>query len=69
MHPNEYREMLDVKTAAKRLGLSKSTLDKLRVYGGGPRFSKLGRSVRYSTTDLDMWVAENRRTSTSAAAH
>ena len=67
MHPNGYREMLDVKTAAKRLGLSKSTLDKLRVYGGGPRFSKLGRSVRYSATDLDTWVAENRRASTSAA--
>ncbi|WP_114943485.1 helix-turn-helix transcriptional regulator [Microvirga calopogonii] len=62
------RDLLDVKTAAKRLGLSKSTLDKLRVYGGGPRFSKLGRSVRYSATDLDNWVHENRRTSTSAAA-
>lgn len=68
MHPNEKRELLDVKRAAARVGLSKSTLDKLRVYGGGPRFMKFGRAVRYSTADLDIWVSESRRASTSTAA-
>lgn len=44
-----------VKEAANYLGLSKSTLDKLRCFGGGPRCFKLGRAVVYSTTDLDAW--------------
>ena len=69
MHSNESREMVDVKGVAKRVGLSESTLNKMRVYGGGPRFSKLGsRSVRYCLADLDAWIAANRRASTSAAA-
>jgi excisionase family DNA binding protein len=61
-------ELVDVREAARRLGLSASTLNKMRVHGGGPRYSKLGSAVRYSTADLDAWVAANSRTSTSAAA-
>lgn len=53
-----------VKEAAIYVGLSKSSLDKLRCFGGGPRFFKLGRSVVYSTADLDAWMAERVRTST-----
>jgi DNA-binding Xre family transcriptional regulator len=30
--------VLSVKEAATRVGLSKSTLDKLRIYGGGRHF-------------------------------
>lgn len=53
-----------VKQAAEYVGLSKSSLDKLRCFGGGPRFFKLGRSVVYSTADLDTWMAERARSST-----
>jgi len=53
-----------VKQAAEYVGLSKSSLDKLRCFGGGPRFFKLGRSVVYSTVDLDAWMADRARTST-----
>lgn len=52
------------KQAADYLGLSKSTLDKLRCFSGGPRFYKLGRSVIYDVTDLDAWKAERARTTT-----
>lgn len=48
-----------VREAADYVGLSKSTLDKLRCYGTGPRYIKLGRAVVYSTADLDDWVASN----------
>lgn len=51
--------------AAKHLGLSASTLNKWRVDGRGPRFVKLGRSVCYRLTDLDSWLAEHVRSSTS----
>ncbi|TIV73081.1 MAG: helix-turn-helix domain-containing protein [Mesorhizobium sp.] len=50
-----------VRQAAEYVGLSKSLLDKLRCYGGGPDFVKLGASVIYRTEDLDAWVAGNRR--------
>ncbi|MDW9899101.1 helix-turn-helix transcriptional regulator [Sinorhizobium meliloti] len=56
-----------VKEAAAYVGLSKSSLDKLRCFGGGPRFYKLGRSVVYNTADLDAWVVERARTSTWCA--
>jgi predicted DNA-binding transcriptional regulator AlpA len=56
---------LPVSAAATYLGLSGSTLNKLRVFGGGPVFLKLGRRVAYDIADLDAWLATKRRTSTS----
>lgn len=53
-----------VEEAATYVGLSKSSLNKFRCFGGGPRFFKLGRSVVYSTADLDAWMADRARTST-----
>lgn len=49
-----------VKQAAEYIGVSKSLLDKLRCYGGGPAYAKLGTSVIYNTDDLDAWVAARR---------
>ena len=60
--------LLNVSEAAARVGLSKSTLDKLRVYGDGPQYAKLGRAVRYAEADLVVWVEAAKRPSTSAAA-
>ncbi len=57
------------KQAAHYLGLSKSTLDKMRCFGGGPRFYKFGRAVIYDVADLDAWKAERARTSTWSAAN
>lgn len=34
-----------------------TTLAKLRVYGTGPLFRKLGKTVVYEAKDLDAWVA------------
>lgn len=56
---------LSVEMAANYTGLSASTLNKLRVFGGGPIFLKLGRRVAYDIADLDAWLAERRRRSTS----
>lgn len=53
-----------VKEAASYVGLSKSSLDKLRCFGGGPRFFKLGRAVIYDVADLDAWVSERSRANT-----
>jgi len=42
--------------AGSYLGLSDRTLENYRILGGGPRFRKIGRSVRYTIADLDAWV-------------
>jgi hypothetical protein len=41
--------------AASYSGISKSSLDKLRVYGGGPPYMKVTRVV-YDRSDLDIWI-------------
>ena len=63
VHPLSRR--MPVGAAAEYMGLSASTLNKLRVFGGGPVFLKLGRRVTYDVNDLDSWLASKRRTSTS----
>jgi hypothetical protein len=56
---------LSPKEAAAYLNISASMLAKLRVYGGGPCFHKLGRRVTYTLQDLEQWVGSRRRRSTS----
>jgi molybdenum cofactor biosynthesis enzyme MoaA len=42
--------------AAEFLRLSARTLEKHRTTGGGPRFRKFGRIVRYTVPDLEAWA-------------
>ncbi|MFH8651954.1 helix-turn-helix transcriptional regulator [Sphingomonas paucimobilis] len=58
--------MVDVRVAARIVGLAKSTLDKKRVYGGGPVFAKYpSGAVRYSVRELRRWIRVNSTASTS----
>ena len=59
------KKVLSTPDAATYCGSSASTLEKLRVYGGGPAYLKLGRRVGYDVADLDAWLASCRRRSTS----
>ncbi len=59
------KELLSTEDAATLLGLAPQTLAILRVEGGGPRYAKLGRSVRYDPEDLAVWVEENKRAHTA----
>ena len=59
-------ELLTPPEAAAYLRCSKSYLDKLRVYGGGPKFLRLSkRKILYRKSDLDRWAAERSFDSTS----
>ncbi|MEZ5669891.1 MAG: helix-turn-helix domain-containing protein [Alphaproteobacteria bacterium] len=62
---SEPSSCLNVDEAAAFIGLSTSTLAKLRLYGGGPVFCKLGRRVVYRQSDLEDWLAQRVRRSTS----
>lgn len=57
--------LLTTDEAAKRLSVTSSYLEKMRVLGGGPEFVKLGRSVRYQSAALTAWVQSGVRRSTS----
>lgn len=57
--------VLPASDAARILGLSQSTLAKLRLSGNGPAYCKLGRRVVYRPDDLAEWLAEKRRRSTA----
>jgi predicted DNA-binding transcriptional regulator AlpA len=50
---------------AARLKVSESFLAKKRVSGGGPRFIKIGRLVRYPESAISEYLASQVRTSTS----
>ena len=56
---------LTTELAAPYTGLAVSTLEKLRLTGGGPNFLKLGRAVRYRICDLDAWMSARVVSSTS----
>ncbi len=57
-------ELLTPKEAAAFLRMSESYLAKARMRGDGPRYRKLSRSVRYTKTDLLIWLRASAKTST-----
>ena len=59
------RRWLRVRAAAAHLDVGVGTMNKLRIYGGGPAYSKLGAIVVYDITDLDRWAEERKVRSTS----
>lgn len=54
--------------ASELLGVSVRTLQKWRLQGNGPRFVKLGHAVRYDVKDLEAYIEDGRRRSTSDSA-
>ena len=51
--------------AAELLSIGVRTLEKFRTTGLGPKFCRLGKSVRYRLPDLEEWVASRIVKSTS----
>ena len=60
------QRVLRTASAAAYVGWSPSTLEKSRLSGDGPPFIRIGRrTVGYLVDDLDHWLEERRRRSTS----
>jgi predicted DNA-binding transcriptional regulator AlpA len=59
--------VLDAVTSAHYLGISPSTLAKLRLTGNGPVYCKLGRRVVYRREDLEAWLESRVARNTSDA--
>jgi predicted DNA-binding transcriptional regulator AlpA len=62
---NATHEWMAPPKAAEYADSSTSTLAKLRLKGGGPRFCRIGRAIRYRRSDLDEWLTASSRRSTS----
>jgi hypothetical protein len=62
-------EFLDTVETAKLLRVAKSTLERLRVQGGGPRFIKVGPGKRsrvlYRLAEVNAWLEKQSFGSTS----
>jgi predicted DNA-binding transcriptional regulator AlpA len=59
------KPVLSTPEAAAYVGLSESTLNKMRCFGGGPRYAKVGARVVYPIAELDSWLNSKLRGSTS----
>jgi predicted DNA-binding transcriptional regulator AlpA len=65
LRSNSMDPLLYSRDAAKFLGMSESWLAKSRLRGDGPRFVKVGRSVRYPESSLREFIKSRMRGSTS----
>lgn len=54
---------LDTEAAARRLSCKARLLQSLRATGAGPKYTRLGRQVRYRLDWLDSWAEANAVTS------
>jgi hypothetical protein len=52
--------MLDVKEAARFMGIAVATLAKMRCLGGSPPYVKAGRKILCSKADLLAWLSARR---------
>jgi predicted DNA-binding transcriptional regulator AlpA len=57
--------LLTQRQAAALLCLSERTLERFRVSGFGPKFVRLGKSVRYRSGDVETWLSSRVVSSTS----
>jgi hypothetical protein len=51
--------------AAAYIGHAPGTLERMRITGGGPVYSRVSRKCMYHRDDLDHWMNLGRRRSTS----
>ncbi|WP_025032475.1 helix-turn-helix transcriptional regulator [Bradyrhizobium sp. DOA9] len=58
-------DLLPQQQLAHILAVSERTLERWRVEGCGPAYLKAGRRVLYRRSDVDQWLDNNARTSTS----
>lgn len=61
-NPNQ---LMTEKEAAELICYSQRALQNWRLRGGGPKYVKIGRSVRYQRSDVLEFIEERKRRHTS----
>ncbi|MGJ8564010.1 MAG: helix-turn-helix transcriptional regulator [Alphaproteobacteria bacterium] len=54
------QKFLDTRTVSHVLGISQSTIKRLRARGDGPAYHTFSSSVRYSVDDLKAYIQRSR---------
>lgn len=49
-------ELLDMETLTRKLKVSRTTVYEWRSRGGGPVAIKVGRSLRWRSSDVEQWL-------------
>lgn len=57
--------LLNTLQLAARTGIAESTWNKRRLTGDGPSYIKAGRRVLYRWSDVEAWLTDHSRRSTS----
>jgi excisionase family DNA binding protein len=52
-------QTLDVREAAKVVGVTVPCLRRWIVEGRGPRYYRAGRLIRYRLVDITLWIEQN----------
>ena len=56
----ENQDILMEKDAAETVAIGYSTLRKHRYEGTGPKYIRIGRSIRYKRIDIEKWLDEHK---------
>lgn len=59
-------ELMDSRELAVRLGKSPAALANWRYLGLGPKFVKVGRSIRYRVADVENWLEAHTQQQTGS---
>lgn len=59
------QQLLNTRQVAQICNVSISKINKLRHFGGGPDFIKIGKLVRYTIEDVEEWLRQSKFSSTS----
>ncbi len=65
MNETTLETLLTQKQVSDATRKSEAYFERARWAGGGPKFIKLGRSIRYRESDVLAWINASVRTSTS----
>lgn len=55
-------KLMTTEEVASRWGIKPETLKAWRHYGRGPKFVKIGRSVRYKLKDVEVFEKSHKKT-------
>jgi predicted DNA-binding transcriptional regulator AlpA len=51
--------LLKTEAVSEMVGLAKTTLEHMRLKGGGPKFVHVGGAVRYRLSEVHTWIKEH----------
>jgi excisionase family DNA binding protein len=54
--PNDFESILSLSELADRLGVTAQTIYDLRSQGRGPHGFRLGRQLKFRTSEVDAWL-------------